>query len=274
MSAATEVRHGTDRAVRPGDFRLLRKQIGYEQRSFWRNRTRAFFAFLLPVMFLMIFATLNGNDPVDVGTETVPFVTFFVPGILAFGIVGATFTNLVMSITYLRETGVLKRIQGTPIPRWVYLAGLVGSSVITTLELTAVMLLIGRVLYGVHVRSDTLVGFLVILVLGTAAFAALGLAVSSVIPNADAAPAVTNALVLPLSFFSGVWFPLNDAPAWLSTLAGIFPLKHLAEGLQHAFLPGSQPPGLRLVNVAWLVGWFVVAAALAVWKFRWGAGRD
>jgi ABC-2 type transport system permease protein len=225
-------------------------------------------------MFLMIFATLNGNDPVDVGRQEVPFVTFFVPGILAFGIVGTTFSNLVINIAYMRQMGVLKRIQGTPIPRWVYLSGLVGSAVITTLELTAIMLLIGRMLYDVQVRTDTLVGLIVMLVLGTAAFCALGLAISSVIPNADAAPAVTNALVLPLSFFSGVWFPLNDAPQWLTSLASVFPLKHLAEGLQHAFLPGSDAPGLQAANVAVLAAWFAGCAVMAVWKFRWGSGRD
>jgi ABC-2 type transport system permease protein len=114
----------------------------------------------------------------------------------------------------------------------------------------------------------------VMLVLGTAAFSALGLALSSAIPNADSAPAVTNALVLPLSFFSGVWFPLNDAPKWLTTVAGIFPLKPFADGLQHAFLPGSSPPAMKAVNVASLLAWFVVSAVLAVWKFNWGAGGD
>jgi ABC-2 type transport system permease protein len=262
-------------AVRPGDLRLLVKQVGYEQRAFWRNRTAAFFTFLLPVMFLVIFSTIFGNqDPQEVGGQEVPFVTFFVPGILAFGIVGTTFSNLAINISYLREMGVLKRVRGTPLPRWIFLAGLVGSAVITTLALTAVMLTVGVLVYDVAIRTETLLAVAVMLVLGTAAFSALGLAISSAIPNGDAAPAVTNALVLPLSFFSGVWFSVDDAPQWVATLAGLFPLKPLADGLQHAFLPGSAAPGLKLANVLWLAGWFVVGAVIAVRTFKWGAGRE
>lgn len=264
-----------ERAVRPGDLRLLGKQVGYEQRAFWRNRTAAFFTFLLPVMFLMIFSTIFGNeDPQEVAGQQVPFVTFFVPGILAFGIVGTTFSNLAINLAYLRQMGVLKRVRGTPLPRWVYLAGLVGSAVITTLALTVVMLAIGVLVYDVAIRTETLPAVAVMLVLGTAAFSALGIAISSAIPNGDAAPAVTNALVLPLSFFSGVWFPVDEAPGWVSALAGLFPLKPLADGLQHAFLPGSEAPGLKAANVAWLVGWFVVGAVIAIRTFRWGARRD
>jgi ABC-2 type transport system permease protein len=263
-----------DHAVRRGDLRLLGKQVRYEQRAFWRNRTAAFFTFLLPVMFLFIFATIFGNERENIGGQEVTFATFFVPGILGFGVVGTTFSNLAINIAYLRQMGVLKRVSGTPLPRWIFLSGLIGSAVITTLVLTAVMLVIGVLVYDVSVRADTLLGSIATLALGTMAFSALGLAISSAIPNGDAAPAVTNALVLPLSFFSGVWFSTEDAPEWLTTLAGLFPLKPLVDGLQHAFLPGSDPPGLKLANVLWLAGWFVAGAVVALRTFRWGTGRD
>lgn len=262
------------RTVRRGDLRLLWKQVGYEQRAFWRNRTAAFFTFLLPVMFLFIFATIFGNEREIIGGHEVRFATVFVPGILAFGVVGTTFSNLAINTAYQRQMGVLKRVSGTPLPRWVYLAGLIGSAVITTLVLTVVMLVIGFMVYDVSIRTETLVGSVGTLVLGTVAFSALGLAISSAIPNGDAAPAVTNALVLPLSFFSGVWFSTEDAPGWLTTVAGLFPMKPLVDGLQHAFLPGSEPPGLKLTNVLWLAGWFVVGAVVAIRTFKWSTQKD
>lgn len=251
------------------DVRLLLSQVRYDQRAFWRNRTAAFFTFLLPVMFLVIFALLNGNRLVPFGGAQVPFLTLFVPGILAFGIVGTTFSNLAISIAGLRQTGVLKRVQGTPLPRWVYLGGLIGSAVLTTLEFSLLVLVLGRIAYGVQPRLATAPALVLMIVLGTAAMSALGLAISSIIPNGDAAPAVTNAIVLPLSFFSGVWFPTDEAPKALRLIAATFPLQPLAHGLQHAFLPSAAAPGLTLFDTGRLAVWVAVGVLAALRWFRW-----
>jgi ABC-2 type transport system permease protein len=260
---------------RHGDWRLVARQVRYEQRAFWRNKVRAFFVFLLPIMFLLIFASLMGNDPTDVGQgEKVRYVTFFVPGMLAFAIVGSTFSNLAIGLAYLRQLGILKRVQGTPLPRWVYLTGVIGGAVITTLQLTALVLVIGKLLYDVDVRLATLPAFLAMVVLGTAAFSALGVAITAIIPNGDAAPAVTNAAVLPLSFFSGVWFPIDDAPAWVGTVAGLFPLRPFAHSLQHAFFPFSDAPGFVTSDVVRLVLWLVVGVLISFRWFRWTDSRQ
>ncbi|MDQ1709754.1 MAG: type transport system permease protein [Frankiaceae bacterium] len=249
--------------------RLALHQLRYEQRAFWRNRTAAFFTFLLPVMFLLIFASLRGNDPVEFGGAQVPFVTIFVPGILAYGITGTTFSNLAINVAGLRETGVLKRVQGTPLPRWVYLAGLIGSACVTTLALSIVVLVIGRAAYGVRPPSATALGLVLMVVLGTAAMSGLGLAISSVIPNREAAPAVTNAIVLPLSFFSGVWFPTETAPRALRLVAECFPLQPLAHGLQHAFLASTSAPGVTAFDAGRLAAWILAGIVAAVRWFRW-----
>ncbi len=260
---------------RRGDLRLVARQVRYEHRAFWRNKVRAFFVFLLPVMFLFIFASLNGNAPTEVGaTEKVRFVTFFVPGMLAFAIVGSTFSNLAIGLAYLRQYGILKRIQGTPLPRKVYLAGVIGGAVITTLQLTVLVLVIGKVFYDVDVRLETLPAFLVMVVLGTATFSALGIAITAIIPNGDAAPAVTNAAVLPLSFFSGVWFPIDDAPAWVGTIAGIFPMRPFAHSLQHAFFPFSDAPGFVIGDIVRLAVWLVVGTLISFRWFRWTDSRQ
>jgi ABC-2 type transport system permease protein len=255
-----------------GDLQLALRQVRYEQRAFWRNRTAAFFTVLFPVMFLVVFASLNGNQRVVSGGVKVPFVTLFVPGILAYGIVGTTFSNLAISVASLRQAGVLKRIQGTPLPRWAYLGGLIGSACVTTLAFSVVVLFIGRVAYGVRPRLATAPALVLMIVLGTAAMSGLGLAISSVIPNRDAAPAVTNAIVLPLSFFSGVWFPTDNAPRVLRVIADAFPLQPLAHGLQHAFLGRTAAPGLTLFDTGRLAAWMVVGTVAAIGWFRWTRG--
>jgi len=254
--------------------RLVVRQVSYEQRAFWRNRARAFFSFLFPVMFLFIFATLNGNARLTEGPfRGARFVTFFVPGILAYGITGTTFTNLAISLAYLREQGVLKRIEGTPLPRWVYLAGVVGSAIVLTVLLCAVTIGIGVVAYGVRVRTETLLALATTVVVGTAAWSALGLAVTGLLPNADAAPAVVNVIVLPMSFFSGVWFQVFK-PKWLVDVASWLPLRPLAEGMQHAFYSRTPAPGFLPRDLAVLAAWFVAGAVVATRTFRWqNAGR-
>ena len=92
------------------DIALAARQVRYEQRAFWRNRAAAFFTFLLPLIFLLVFATLN-RDSLHHG---IAFNVFLVPGLLAYGVVMATFTSLALGLTRARESGELKRMRGTP----------------------------------------------------------------------------------------------------------------------------------------------------------------
>lgn len=119
---------------RRGQWALALRQVGYEHRSFWRNRSRAFFSFVMPLMLLVSFASLSkGQHVAERGN--IGFATFFVPGILAYGIITATFSNLAASLALLRDQGVLKRMRGTPLPAWAYPAGRVGSSTLASSEL-------------------------------------------------------------------------------------------------------------------------------------------
>ena len=155
----------TSPSSRRRDLRLAVRQIGFEQRAFWRNRTRAFFSVGLPLMFLVVFNALNGSHHID-ELGGITYATWFVPGILAYGLMMATFSNLAVSITVARDTGVLKRLRGTSLPTWVYIAGRVGSTVITAATLVAATLGLDIIIYGVHIRLATLPGLLATLVLG------------------------------------------------------------------------------------------------------------
>ena len=131
------------------DLRIALQQIGFEQRAFWRNRTRAFFSVAFPLMFLVVFNAINSGDHIS-RLGGISYTTWFVPGILAYGIIMATFSNLAISTAIARDNGVLKRMRGTPIPTWVFMAGTIGSTLLTALLLVGCTLGLGAAAYGRH----------------------------------------------------------------------------------------------------------------------------
>ena len=196
------------------DLGLVGWQIRYEQRSYWRNRGRGVFTFIFPLMFLVIFASLNKNTHLN-SRGGIPYNDFFVPGILAYGVITTTYVNMAIGTAILRDEGILKRMKGTPLPRWAYIAARVGSTVLIVIAMAVLTIALGAVAYGVHVRVSTLPGVLVTLALGTAAFTTLGIGVTRFIPNAEAAPVFVNLSVLPLTFISSIWFPADSMPKGL-----------------------------------------------------------
>ena len=243
------------------DLGLVAWQIRYEQRAFWRNRGRGIFTFVFPLMFLVIFASIDrGAHIKELGGIT--FDTFFIPGILAYGVITTTYVNMAMSTAILRDQGVLKRMQGTPLPRWAYVAARIGSATVTMLMMTVITLALGAIAYGVHIRVSTLPGLIVTLVLGTAGFTTLGIGVARFIPNSEAAPVIVNLTVLPLTFISSLWFPPTTLPKALNSIAKFFPMRPLADGLQHAFNPFTTGAGFSAQDLQGLAIWTVVGIFL------------
>lgn len=245
------------------DLGLVLWQIRYEQRAFWRNRARGFFTFVFPIMFLVIFASLNRGQRIS-GRGGISYNDFFVPGILAYGVIATTFVNMGISTAILRDQGVLKRMQGTPLPRWAYVAGRIGSTGVTVLAMTVVTLGLGVVAYGVNFRAATIPGLLIGLVLGTACFTTLGIGIVRFISNGEAAPAIVNIVVFPLTFISGVWFVTDGMPKWLQDVAKVFPIRALADSLQYAFDPRTTGSGIRGADVRTLAIWTAVGVWLMI----------
>jgi ABC-2 type transport system permease protein len=254
------------------DLGLVLWQIRYEQRAYWRNRGRGIFTFIFPLMFLVIFGSLDNGSHIH-SRGGISFDTFFVPGILAYGIIGTTYVNLAISTAILRDEGVLKRMQGTPLPRWAYIAARIGSTVLIMLAITVVTLVLGAVAYDVHVRASTLPGLIATLVLGTAAFTTLGIGITRFIKNAEAAPVIVNLTVLPLTFISNVWFPTDTLPNWLNTIAKIFPIRPLADGLQYAFDPRTTGAGFKGSDLLSLAIWTAIGLWLMIRFLRQPQGE-
>ena len=251
------------------DVALALRQVRYQNRSFWRNPTVAFFTFLLPLIFLVILNALLGNetDPLPGGEAKLAY--FYVPSMAALSIINTCYTSLVMTISISRDEGVLKRVRGTPLPGWVYLFGRIAHTTLVMLLLVAIVVAFGSLFYGVDLPARTLPAFALSVVVGAAAFSALGLALASFTPNAEAAPAVANATALPILFISDVFVRLDDPPRWLAILGDIFPVKHLSEACQAAFNPFQTGSGFELLDLAIVAAWGLAAAVLAVRAFSW-----
>lgn len=237
---------------------LTLKQFSYENKAFWRNPAAAFFTFVFPLMFLVIFNGLFDQTQ------------FYVPAIGAFAVITACFTNIAMGVTIARDQGVLKRMRGTPLPAVSYLLGRVLHAVFIALILVAIVTLAGTLFYDVDPPSD-LGRFLATLAVGAASFCALGLAFTALIPNEEAAPAVVNAAVLPLSFVSDIFIPSDHAPEWMQTLADIFPIKHFAQAMLASFDPSFR--AWSSTDLLVVAIWGAVGLVAAMKFFSWEPRR-
>ena len=251
-----------------GAVRLTLSQLRYMNKAFWRNPTRAFFTFVFPLMFLVIFTALLGNGKVHIGDHVVKQSTYYVATMATFGVISACYNNIAMGMAFQRDAGVLKRVNGTPLPAAAFLGGQVLQAMLVALLLVVVTATFGHTAYGAHLPTgSTLLECLVMLVVGGAAFCALGLACTTVIPNADASPAVVNASILPLLFLSGIFIPFgNDTPSWILWIARIFPVKHFAAAMQAGFIPSIN---FHWSDVAVVAAWGVGGLLLAVRFFSW-----
>jgi ABC-2 type transport system permease protein len=246
-------------------------EFRYNFRAFLRNSQSRFFTLALPVLFLVIFASVFGGKgrTVPVAGGRIDTSVFYVPGIVALGIISASFINLVISITAQRESGVLKRRRATPVPAAAVIAGRVLTSVVTALGITAVLLAIGWAAYGAHVPARTAPALAVTVMLGAAAFCCLGYAVASLISDQDSAQPITQSIMLPLYFVSGVFVSTSILPHWLGDVAGVFPVKHLAGALLVAYNPHTSGAGFAATDLLIVAAWGIGGLLLAIKRFSW-----
>ncbi|WP_169947382.1 ABC transporter permease [Microbispora sp. H11081] len=245
-----------------------------ELKSFFRNRQSLVFTLLLPVVLLVVLGSIfSGTVP---GTHT-DFKQMFIAGIIACGVMSVSFNGLAISIAIERDTGMIRRLASSPMPKSAYFIGKVVRVAVTgTLEtlllLAVAVLAFGLPLPSTAARWETLVW---VLLLGAVACTLLAVAFSSVIPNARSASAIVTLPFLVLQFISGVFFPYNQLPAWMQTVAALFPLKWMTQGLRAVFLPNDfahvEPAGVwELDRVALvLAAWCLAGAALSFLTFRW-----
>jgi ABC-2 type transport system permease protein len=249
--------------------RLSVHQFRYELLAFIRNRQSRFFTLVLPVLFLVIFASLFHGNTVKVTGGRINTSVYYVPGIITLGIISAAFVNLVISVTAQRETGVLKRRRATPVPAAAIIAGRALTSVVVALGITALLLILGWLFYKASVPARTAPALVVAIIVGALSFCCLGFALASVIRNEDSAQPIVQATMLPLYFISGVFIAISVLPHWLTDIANVFPVRHLVQALLTAYNPHTTGAGFAGTDLLIVALWGVAGLAFALWRFSW-----
>jgi ABC-2 type transport system permease protein len=251
---------------------LLAAQLRATNRSFWRNPAAATFTFAFPLVFLVVFTTLLGQGETVIGGTSFDNSTYYVAAMATFGVITACETNLAMGVVVARDAGVLKRVRGTPMPPWLYLSARVTHAMLIGFLLVAITVAFGVIAYEAQVPTGIdLVRFVASLLVGAGCFAALGLAVSGIVPNAEAAPAIVNGIILPLLFVSGVFVPIgDDAPSWVNTVADIFPVRHFFDTMRDSFLGTGS---FAWSDVGVMALWLAIGIVVAMRTFRWESRR-
>ena len=256
----------------PSVVSVYRSRASVELKEFFRQRESVVFTLMLPVLLLVVFGAVLDFD---LGSG-VSFTQYFMSGIIAAGILGASLQNMAISIATERSDGTLKSLAGTPMPKSAYFVGKVAQVLAVTLAIVVILLLIGVVFYGVDLPSGTdWITFAWVAALGAAACTLLGIAISSLAKNGRSASATVTPFALLLQFISGVFFQFSEIPTWMQTVASLFPLKWMAQGLRSVFLPdalaAAEPAGSwELGRVAIVLAvWCVAGLLLCVATFRW-----
>jgi len=262
--------------------RLGLARIGYETKVYFRAGDTVFFTFLFPAVLLCIFSVafdglggVSSTAPDD--ASTISQAAYYLPGMIAAGILLSGVQNLGVDIAVERSDGTLKRLAGTPLPVLSYFMGKMGQVLVTSLAQVILLLLLARVAFGVALPDDLghWVTFVWVYLLGITTAAVLGIAISRLPRSGKSATAVIIPPLLVLQFISGVFLSFTLLPDWLQTVASIFPLKWIAQGMRAALLPdqfasAEQGGSWNLPLVALVLGvWLVVGLVVCRATFRW-----
>jgi len=267
-------------AARPGMLRVGASRIGYETKGYFRSPDAVFFTFLFPLIMLGIFTAAfssAGDIQPGPGAEGVSVGAYYLPGMLAAGMLLSGVQNLAVDIAGEKGDGTLKRLGGTPLSPVSYFIGKIGQVFVTGVLQAALLLLVAATVLGIALptTAEAWMTFAWVFVLGITTSALLGIALSAVPRSSKSATAVVIPIVLVLQFISGVYLQFSQLPEWMQNLASIFPLKWMAQGMRAVFLPDDfkvlEQNGewdLGLVAIV-LVAWLVVGLVVSRITFRW-----
>jgi ABC-2 type transport system permease protein len=247
------------------DTRLLGRWVTARVRMTLRSPRALGFTFAFPLVLVTLFGAINEGVRVTLAGVDVPFTQYYTPAIGIFGLTTACYTSLVVGLATARETGLLKRVRGTPLPMPVYLGAWLTGAALVGIASVVLLFVVAVPALGVDVYLRTLPQAILVMVLGAACLGSLGLALGTLAKTSDQAQPLAQLTFLPISFISGVWFPLGDAPSWLVHLADFFPLKHLVDAFSACFVPGGSVAGKDLLS---LVIWGAVGMFVAVRRLR------
>ena len=245
--------------------RLFLHTLKNEQRLYWRSRELAFFTFLFPLLIFVLLGSVYGNDVLK-KEHGIKASAYLLAGVLGYGL-ASTFAGLAIILVLRREEGILKRLRGTPLPPVTYLGSVIASTAIVFAVESAVLIVLARVLFHPHLMTQWL-SLVLALALGTVVFAALGIALASLIRSGDGASAVVNAVYLPMSFLAGSFWTPQQYPHVLKVIADILPLTYFIR-LMRDVTVRNETIWSDWKYVAAVAAWGVVGLVVCLRSFRW-----
>jgi ABC-2 type transport system permease protein len=267
MSSGTRTRTFRGRA----DLRLIARQVGYEQLSFWLNPVAAVFTVGFSVVFLVLLGAAAGNARIP-SLGNIRQIQYYVPGFAAYGVMSACFNMLAVTLVVRREMGLLKRMRLSPLPTWVMLAAIFGNALIISFVQVVLLLVIGK--FGYHVVLPQNFGALaVVLLVGAICFTSLGIAASTLIPNQEAGGPVIGIVFFVLLFLSGLWYPLTKGSG-LAQFSSYFPVRHMITGV---FTPFNGQRGVSSWpwgDILTMAIWAVVGVFVSLRRWSWAPRRS
>ena len=261
-------------ARRVSDAGLLGRWIAARVRMNLRSPRALGFTFAFPLVLVTLFSAINEGVEVTVACERMSFAQYYTPAIGVFGLTTACYTSLVVGLATARETGLLKRVRGTPLPVAVYLGSWSAGAMLTGLASVLILFLVAIPAFGVDVPLASLPAAIVTAALGAACLASLGLAAGSLARTSEQAMPLAQLTFLPISFISGIWFPLDGAPSWVTTTADIFPLKHIVDAFTGCFVAGTPSAGFAWGDLAVIALWGIAGLRIATRRLRREAMAD
>ncbi|MBG6056751.1 ABC-2 type transport system permease protein [Cryobacterium sp. MP_M5] len=264
-----------------GILRLGAARVVYETRVYFRSPDSVFFTFLFPFIMLGIFTAAFGSAG-NIGTNPdgtggISVGAYYLPGMLAAGMLLSGVQNLAVDIAGEKGDGTLKRLGGTPLSPLSYFMGKIGEVLVTGAIQAALLILVARFVLGIDLPTEPgkWLTFAWVFLFGVITCAFLGIALSALPRSGKSATAVVIPIVLILQFISGVYLQFYVLPEWMQNVAGLFPLKWMAQGMRGVFLPESfagleQSGSWDFPLVALNLGiWLVVGLVLSRVTFRW-----
>jgi ABC-2 type transport system permease protein len=242
--------------------RVFVHELRAQQLAFWRSKEAALFIFLFPLLLFVLLGSVYSGK-----IYGVPAPQALLAGLIGYGCANTAFAGLAIQLVVRRELGILKRLRATPLPATTYIAAVLASTLVVFVAQTVALFVIGRIFYGTPFPSA--IGSLILaVILGAAAFAALGVATASLIRSAEGSSAVVNFILLPMAFLTGSFGPTRHYPAFLRAIGDVLPLKYFIEIMNAVYLRGHglwTKPAAIGVLAAWGASGLVVSAL----KFRW-----
>lgn len=255
---------------------LFLHQLRFEWKLFWRNPGSVFFSVAMPLIFLFLLGVVFVNDNDLDPTYALESNEYLVAAISTLGIVGASFNNLAMTLTFQREAGALKRLRGTPLPTGIFVLSRTVSAVLNSILIVIVLMIAGWIAFGASFSAVEFAGMMVVTAIGAMAFAALGFAITVVIKSFSAATPITNSITLPLYFISGVFGGnVENLPTLLADIGRIFPISHLGACLFETLSPHADGViAFSAKDIGIVAGWGLAGLLVAAFKFKWEPQGD